>query len=62
MIVLQAETQNGERMRKFDKESESERRDKVVFVCTSLWKCFDECFTKTEREKYPEGLWLNLAI
>ena len=62
MIVLQAETQNGERMRKVEKESEIERRDKVVFVCNSLWKCCYECFTQTQREKYPEGIWFNLAI
>ena len=36
MIILQAETQNVERTRKVEEESESERREKVVFVCTLL--------------------------
>ena len=36
MIILQAETQNVERTRKVEEESESDRRDKVAFVCALL--------------------------
>ena len=59
IIILQAETQNVERTRKVEEESESDRRDKVAFVCTllSLWKRGDVYLTHTG--KCPEETILN---